>query len=687
MQVARGSVPELVRLFDSGSAVALSEEQILERYIVHRDERAFESLVASHGPMVLGVCRRQLGCSPAVDDAFQATFLVLIRRAATLNPSITLGAWLHGVAVRVAKQARKKAYRAEVRERPGLPLEAIPVRDRDAADPDLCRVLDEEIARLPDRYRLPVVLCYLEGLTHEEAARRLGWPLGSVKGRLSRARNLLRSRLTRRGVAGGVGAAALAGGGYAEASMPLGLIQATCKSLLSSGTAPALGVVPAVSQPVLRLVEGVAGTMILSKIRLLAVAAGVSGLFLAGVGATARQPISPERRTVGKAVVPVDASPSAGKADVKRPSLATGVADPAAPEAPRSEITQLEKEALNAARESYRVVSEQFKTDKLSVGAEQVHNASRLLLDTELQLARTKVERDAAFEGHRDRMREVARIAGEGGAQTGVTAAETRAFFALAALQAERARSSQAAEPDSPTRPADLVGSGAPGEVGRPGGNTPTAATGSGANGAGQGRRDANSDKVLAKLEDPIPMNFPNETPLEDVLKYIGQATAGPEGAGIPIYVDPLGLQQADKTVNSTVSMNLEGVPLKHTLRLMLRELGLAYTVKDGFLMITAEDAEFSETELSKKRERVERGELTVEELKPIVEELKLRRDALQLFDAPIYRDAPPRGEDETKGQSAEIRQQLKEMKELLQQIRSERADAGKKADVPKPAR
>ena len=110
--------------------------------------------------------------------------------------------------------------------------------------------------------------------------------------------------------------------------------------------------------------------------------------------------------------------------------------------------------------------------------------------------------------------------------------------------------------------------------------------------------RDPKTKQILEKLDQPVAMSFPNETPLEDVLKYVKQATQGANDSGIPIYVDPLGLQEADKTMTSPVSLDLEGVPLKTTLRLMLKQLGLTYTVKDGFLMITSQESEDQQTEI-----------------------------------------------------------------------------------------
>src|SRR5262249_51919994 len=160
-----------------------------------------------HGPMVHGICRRLLGDGPDAEDAFQATFLVLVRKADSLRGYGSLGGWLHGVAVRVARKARVAAARRAFHEAQGTPMSA---RGDFAAVEwrDLRPVLDEELGRLPEKYRAPLVLCYLQGKTHEEAARALGCPNGTVYGRLARARARLRTRLLRRGVA--LSAAALA---------------------------------------------------------------------------------------------------------------------------------------------------------------------------------------------------------------------------------------------------------------------------------------------------------------------------------------------------------------------------------------------------------------------------------------------------------------------------------------------
>src|SRR5262249_13966026 len=164
--------------------------------------------VHRHGPMVWGVCRRVLRDHHDAEDAFQATFLVLARRADSVVPREKVGNWLYGVAYQTARKARATRARKRIREAegPGAPEpQAVAQARRD----DLAEVLDHELSRLPDKFRTPIVLCELEGKTHGQAAEQLGWPVGTVSGRLSRAKALLAERLSRRGVS--VAGAGLAG--------------------------------------------------------------------------------------------------------------------------------------------------------------------------------------------------------------------------------------------------------------------------------------------------------------------------------------------------------------------------------------------------------------------------------------------------------------------------------------------
>ena len=184
---------------DIGAAAIPTDAQLLQRFASARDEAAFALLVERHGPLVLSVCRRVLGTVQDAEDAFQATFLVLARKAGVIREPGLLGNWLYGVASRIARKARagvskRQMHEKQVRLLPSLEAPA-------SAEPnDLGPVLDEELSRLPEKYRAALVLCYLEGKTNEEAAQLLRWPTGTVKGRLARARDLLRSRLARRGL-------------------------------------------------------------------------------------------------------------------------------------------------------------------------------------------------------------------------------------------------------------------------------------------------------------------------------------------------------------------------------------------------------------------------------------------------------------------------------------------------------
>ncbi len=179
---------QLRTLFNLGAIGDLTDGQLLERFATQDGEAAeltFAALVERHGPMVLRVCRNTL-CDPNdVQDAFQATFLALVQKARSLWVRDSLGPWLHRVAHRVATRARSSAARRREHERRAAATRPTLFSERDDWE-DLVALLHEEIDRLPERYRVPVVLCDLQGLTHEKAARNLGWPVGTVKSRLAR---------------------------------------------------------------------------------------------------------------------------------------------------------------------------------------------------------------------------------------------------------------------------------------------------------------------------------------------------------------------------------------------------------------------------------------------------------------------------------------------------------------------
>jgi RNA polymerase sigma factor (sigma-70 family) len=222
---------ELSRLFHAGTVAGLSDRELLERFAARRrpeGEVAFAALVARHGPMVLAVCRQILGDAHDADDAFQATFLTLARKAGGIRQPDRLAPWLHGVAVRRSRKLRQQRARRSRHEHcaAALAVAQSPAESRAELREDAA-ALHEQVARLPDKYRAPIVLCYLQGHTHDTAATVLGWPVGTVRGRLARARDRLRSRLSARGAAPAV----LLGGGWPlRAVLPAALADATVRS-------------------------------------------------------------------------------------------------------------------------------------------------------------------------------------------------------------------------------------------------------------------------------------------------------------------------------------------------------------------------------------------------------------------------------------------------------------------------
>src|SRR5262245_46880967 len=256
-----------------------SDGHLLKRFVSHRDEAAFAELVYRHGPVVWGVCRRMLHDSHLAEDAFQAAFLILVRKARSIGRPDRLGSWLYGVACRTAMKARTQAARHSVQ-----PCEMADMASTDSTDPsrqELSAVLDEEVQRLPARYREPFLLCYVQGKTNSEAARHLGCPEGTIYSRLAWARDRLRGRLVSRGVALSAGSlVAVLSAKAALAAVPAALVTSTIQAAMlfaeSSTTAAAL--VPRA----VALTEGVLQTMRVTKLKTIAAVLALS--VLAGSG-------------------------------------------------------------------------------------------------------------------------------------------------------------------------------------------------------------------------------------------------------------------------------------------------------------------------------------------------------------------------------------------------------------------
>ncbi len=286
-QVASG----LRTVFGAGGSAGLTDEQLVARFAKRTPdgsaEASFEALLARHGPMVLGVCRALLRDEHAADDAFQATFLVLVRKAGSVRVGDSLGRWLYGVAHKVAVRARADAARErsigiaqpEAVAEPPCP-DTIEAADRRAAS-------HEELARLPESARAAIVLCYLEGLTHEEAALRLGWPVGTVRSRLARGRERLRARLVRRGLAPAPVAAWLAE--EIPQTIPPKLVATTTAIAMGAGT---------VSGRILSLTTGAIHLMTIAKLKTALIACFAAACVgMAGVGVHAYQAGGDDEKT------------------------------------------------------------------------------------------------------------------------------------------------------------------------------------------------------------------------------------------------------------------------------------------------------------------------------------------------------------------------------------------------------
>ncbi len=446
-------------LFVEGSLTGLSDGQFVDRYLARRDELAFEALVDRHAPMVLAVCRRSLANAADLDDAFQATFLVLARRSRTVCDRDGLGGWLFGVCRRVCLLANRARRRRLGHERRAA--EQRTASDATVASPrhdELGAAIYEEIERLPQTYRLPVVLCLLEGRTRSEAAGQLCWTEGMVRGRLARAKVLLRARLIRRGLAPGAALTALAREATAAGAVPRSSIENAARYAASRHAAAGLA-----SANSAALAEGVIRTMVLKNLT----AAAVAVLVVAGLTAWATSLVAGEDKTPATGTPPISSA--------------------VPPTAPRHE------------------------------------NLSRV----------DKREEPADFELWRK-----------------------KAQLELKSLQAQLdAKKAEITQRESEYQVKQLTRNLA----------------------------------VFNALEKSIPLSFARETPLEDVLKYVKKETSLPAlPSGIPIYVDPEGLRRVGKSMSSRVRIDLQGVPLGTTLRLLLKQLGLTYEVNGGLLIISS---------------------------------------------------------------------------------------------------
>ncbi len=343
-----GNVLHYIRQISSAPAnQELTDKELLESFVACRDEAAFAVLVQRHGALVWGVCQRVLQQTEDAEDAFQATFLVLARKAGRIRWQADVGNWLYAVAMRTAMKAKSGASRRCGREGP---LQDMPATEMngESAWLEIKPILDEELNRLPLKYRAPVVLHYFEGKTYAQAAQALGWPAGTVSTRLAQARHLLRGRLARRGIALSTGllAAALSENG-ATAMAPAALVDTTIKAATLLATlgwhafaAPGAALVttsvlgresmaPTISGKVATLTEGVLKAMFLTKLKVVAALVLALGALGAGAG------------VMGYRMLP---AVEANGLQSDRPPAQVADADQPKNEKPKQEIEQLRRE-------------------------------------------------------------------------------------------------------------------------------------------------------------------------------------------------------------------------------------------------------------------------------------------------------------------------------------------------------
>ncbi|QDV36795.1 RNA polymerase sigma factor [Tautonia plasticadhaerens] len=620
---------QVERIFGGeGTVSGLTEAQLLDRFAASGDDAAFEAIVRSHGNSVMAVCRRLLGDPHEAEDAFQATFLVLARRAGSIGRSRPIGPWLVGVAYRIARKARVASARRRRRE--GVAAGRRP-ESTDAPDPitiDLGPVLWEELHRLPGKYRDPVILCWVEGHSYDEAADRLRWPVGTVKGRLHRAKETLQKRLTHRGITAPVaGLSAWFASEASAAVVPPPVIGSTVTSAVAvtTGAAFLAGTVPAGSY---LLARGALRTMILAKLSISAAAltfvtgtlAGGYSLVAVSQGqditartkpastalTTTKTPANPRTFTDAPgASLGQDVKPEGG---LEAANSSASTSEPSSfyesytpdPFAEPTVLDSLKADRVSAALQRLQAQMAFFKAGTINI--DRVLAAARALLDARLDVEQTPKWRRTSLEQYRDflvMLRDGEQAKTRQGTGSDADLAEVAEALSEAEVLFAAGSPPQSGDPSTPgtgtTAPSGtsnvaegnpfegsgrmpLAGSDLIPSLGEPGMGGRADRPGS----------DPASQKVIARLEQPIAMPFENDTPLDDVLDYIRQATADENHRqGIPIYVDEFGLQQAEQSLQSPVKITLEGIPLRTTLWLALKQLDLAYTVIDGVLIIS----------------------------------------------------------------------------------------------------
>lgn len=353
---------------------SLTDGQLLENFIRDQAEESFSLLVQRHGSMVMGVCRRVLGHVQDAEDAFQATFLILLRKASSIHPRDQVGSWLYGVACRTAMRAKAQRNQRQFKEgrfsvRPDC--EAREQRQR-----ELREVIDQQLGLLPEKYRLPIVLCDLQGKSHLQASEQLGWAQGTFASRLFRGRQLLAQRLKKQGlVVTTVALSKLLTQETCASTVPSKLVAATLKGVQSVCSSSS----SACSSRVVTLVEGVLRTMWIQRTKAVLTIGLTLGL------------------TVGTLGVCVQRVLFAGRLSPTSSGKAKAAAPPARPPSkPKTNLQDLMKKRIELLKQIVRSEEKAYQFGQRSLS--QVIRAKEELVRAQLELAATPQERLALYE-------------------------------------------------------------------------------------------------------------------------------------------------------------------------------------------------------------------------------------------------------------------------------------------------
>jgi RNA polymerase sigma factor (sigma-70 family) len=600
---------QLRTLLERGSIGQLSDAELIDRFLSRGDadaDAAFAALVERHGPAVFRVCRSVLRDTEAAHDAFQATFLVLVRKAGSVRVRDSIGPWLVAVAYRAASGARSAAHRRRVIERDAAEARA----SREQSDEDLAREVRAEVDRLADRYRRPILLCYFAGLTHEGAARQLGCPVGTVRSRLAWGRKQLRERLIRRGLVPSLAFGSLAAM-PSQAAVPTTLLIRTARAASRLGAREAAG---AVSAGAVVQAERVVRAMFMTKLKGIAAALLTLALVATGGGVLAQQEGNPESRFAAKT------AQLRTQLDDNTYELMARYQKQVPPKVrPDVEIEML----LRAAREQEQAghldqalaltarmeaALHEWRT-KLQPGNDQTpgeapQNYIKRLVELPGEAtnknatpAQKPARPEVPFDGNQR----------EGVNRQGVAAqqdARAKALMDVYTLHQpytlqDNAKPGQkdAASLAYGIRPAEearqMLGLEDVARAAVPFPETkiveqPTANKLDSGNQKGRWTRGPAPTRaeIVALLDRKASLHLGKPTPLIEAVKLI-QSAAGPDGA-LPIFFDLDGLQKANANLTRSVALDIGDAPLGVALKVLLDQVGLAYQVEDGRVVIRA---------------------------------------------------------------------------------------------------